>query len=44
MELAINNGVMIDPKNKVHSKLNIAVNNGKPAFRQVNKKVTIKAQ
>ncbi len=29
MELAINNGLMIDPKNNIHSKLNIAVNNGK---------------
>lgn len=29
MELAINNGFLIDPKNKVNSKLNIAVNNGK---------------
>jgi N-acyl-D-amino-acid deacylase len=29
MDMAINNSLMIDPKNKVNSKLNIAINNGK---------------
>lgn len=29
MELAINNGFLIDPKNRINSKLNIVINNGK---------------
>jgi N-acyl-D-amino-acid deacylase len=29
MDIAINNGFIIDPRNKVHSKLNIGVNNGR---------------
>lgn len=29
MELAINNGWIVDPRNKIYSKLNIAINNGK---------------
>ena len=36
MDLAINNGLIIDPKNKVHSKLNIAVSNGKVAEMSQN--------